>query len=408
MIKDKEILKKPALRETHPKRKVFLPFFRPSIGREEREGVNSVLDSGWVGKGAKTEEFENEVKRYVGCRYAIGTNSCTSALELSLSALGISRKDEVITTPMTFPATANVIVHTGARPVFVDIEKDTLNIDPEKIENAITIKTKAIIPVHFAGYPCRMSEILKIAKKYNLFIIGDAAHAFGSEYINGKIGSLGDLTCFSFHATKNITTGEGGMVTTNNKKLADKIRLLSLHGISLDAWRRFQGKTYKHWETVLPGYKYNMFDIQAAIGLAQLKKMDKFIKIRENYARIYNKAFEDTPEIIIPAIQDQMKHSHHLYVVIFKLEDLTVTRDEIMNILQSNNIGIGVHYRALHLHHFYRKAYGFKKGDFPVAEYVSDRVLSLPLYPKMAKEDVLFVARAVKEIAAKYKKRKIF
>ncbi len=407
-MRKKTIFKKLVLREIHLKRKVFLPFFRPCIGREEREGVNSVLDSGWIGKGAKTEEFENEVKKYVGSKYAIGTNSCTSALELSLSAAGISREDEVITTPMTFPATANVIVHTGARPVFVDIEKDTLNIDPGKIENAITIKTKAIIPVHFAGYPCRMSEILKIAKKYNLFIIGDAAHAFGSEYYNRKIGSIGDLTCFSFYATKNITTGEGGMVTTNNKKLADKIRLLSLHGISSDAWRRFQGKTYKHWETILPGYKYNMYDIQAAIGLAQLKKIDKFIKIRENYARIYDKAFEDTPEIIIPAMQDQIKHSYHLYVVMFKLEDLTVTRDEIMNILQSSNIGIGVHYRALHLHRFYRKAYGFKRDDFPIAEYVSDRVLSLPLYPKMAKEDVLDAARAVKEIAAKYKKRKIF
>lgn len=237
------------------------------------------LRSGWIGRGPKTERFENNFKEYVGSKYAVGVNSCTAGLHLSLVAIGIKQGDEVITTPMSFPATTNVIVHQGAKPTFVDIEKDTLNIDPKKIKAVITKRTKAIMVVHFAGHPCQMEEILSIAKRYNLIVIEDAAHALGSEYHGRRIGSIGNLTSFSFYANKNITTGEGGMVTTNNVELAKKIRTLSLGGINLDAWQRSASQTYRHWDTILPGYNYNMYDIQASLGLAQLKRIKEFLKI---------------------------------------------------------------------------------------------------------------------------------
>jgi len=407
MNKEK-LLEKPILYKENKKRANFLPFSLPSFDKEEETAVIQTLRSGWVTKGPKTEEFEGRIKRYVGSKYAIGTNSCTSALELSLIAIGVGNGDEVITTPITFPSTANVIVHRGAKPVFVDIEKGTFNIDADKIEKAITNKTKAIIPVHFAGHPCQMDKILKIAEKYGLFVIEDAAHAFGSEYHNKMIGNIGDLTCFSFYATKNITTGEGGMVTTNDERLARKIDLLSSHGISSPAWKRSKAKIYRHWEAVLAGYNYHMYDIQAAIGLVQLKKIGKFLKIRGKYAQIYNNAFKDIPEAITPSAKGDVKHSYHLYVIMFKIENLTIDRDKIMNILQQKNIGIGMHYRALHLQPFYREKFGFKRGSLPVSEYISDRIISLPLYPKMSNADVRRVIDVIRKVINKYRKKKIF
>ncbi|KPK99007.1 MAG: UDP-4-amino-4,6-dideoxy-N-acetyl-beta-L-altrosamine transaminase [Omnitrophica WOR_2 bacterium SM23_72] len=387
-------------------RNTFLPFYRPCLDDEEEQEITDTLRSGWIGRGPKTERFEKNFKEYVGSKYAIGVSSCTAGLHLSLKTIGIEGGDEVITTPMSFPAAVNAIVHQGAKPVFVDIEKGSLNMDPGKIRAAITKRTKAIVVVHFAGRPCEMNEILRIAKRNNIIVIEDAAHALGSEYQGRKIGSITDLACFSFHATKNITTGEGGMVTTDNAAFAKKIQTLSLQGMDLDAWERAKRQTYRHWDTILPGYKYNMFDLQAALGLVQLRKLEGFLKVRQRYTQIYNEAFRRIPEMAIPVQGEGIKHSYHLYVVRLKIEDLSASRDQIMDALQRNNIGIGVHYRALHLHSFYQKTYGFKKGDFPIAEYMSDRVLSLPLYPKMNERDINDVISAVKKIIAKYRKRK--
>ena len=367
----------------------LIPLCQPSFGREEEAEIIDTLRSGWVVKGPKTAAFEENFKKYVRSRYAVGVNSCTAGLHLSLIAGGIGKDDEVITTPMTFAATANVIAHQGSRPVFVDIQEDTLNIAPDRIEAAISDRTKAIIPVHFAGQPCEMEAILRIARKYNLFVFEDAAHALGSEYRGRKVGSIGDASCFSLYATKSITTGEGGVVTTNNKELADKIRLLSAHGLSKNAWERKKCDKFVLWDTVCPGFNYTMYDLQASIGLAQLKKIDEFLRIREKYFQIYDKAFHDIPEIVIPAKRNNIKHSHHLYVIIIKVEDLDIDRAEIIDNLLSEGIEAGVHFRALHLHSYYQKAYGFKRGDFPVAEYVSDRVISLPLSPKMTEGDIM-------------------
>jgi len=385
-------------------RKDFLPFHRPLIGAEEESEVIQCLRSGWITTGPRTQEFERAFADYIGCRHAIGLNSCTAGLHLALVALGIGEGDEVITTPITFPATANVIVHQRARPVFADIDPGTLNIDPDKIEERISTKTRAIIPVHFAGHPCEMDRISEIAQKYNLKVIEDAAHALEAEYHGRKVGVLGNAAAFSFYATKNITTGEGGMLTTNDDELADKIDILRLHGISRDAWKRYGLEGYKHWDTIYPGYKYNMFDIQAAIGIHQLKKVDKFLQIRRKYVEMYDKAFEKIPEIKILSRRENIKHSHYLYVIQVKTEDSTADRDIIMNAIQSENIGIGIHFRALHLQPYYKNTYGFKPGDFPNAEYASDRVISLPLYPAMTEEDVTDVIKTVTRVISRYRR----
>lgn len=387
-----------------PLRKDFLPFHRPLIGTEEEMEVVQTLRSGWITTGPRTQKFERAFADYIGCRHAIGLSSCTSGLHLALVALGVGEGDEVITTPITFPATANVIVHQRARPVFVDIDPKTLNIDPDKIGEKITPKTKAIIPVHFAGHPCEMDRISEIAQRHNLKVIEDAAHALEAEYHGRKVGVLGNAAAFSFYATKNITTGEGGMLTTNDDELADLIEILRLHGISRDAWKRYGIEGYKHWDTLYPGYKYNMFDIQAAIGIHQLKKADQFLRIRRKYVEMYDRAFEKIPEIKIPGRKGNIKHSHYLYVIQVKTEDLTTDRDIIMNAIQAENIGIGIHFRALHLQPYYKDTYGFKPGDFPNAEYASDRVISLPLYPAMTEADVADVIKAVGRVISRYRR----
>jgi len=289
----------------------FLPFALPSIDDEEINEVIDTLKSGWLTTGPKTKKFEEEVKSYIGCKHAISLSSCTAALHLSLVALGIKEGDEVITTPVTFASTANVIVHQNAKPVFVDIDKKTLNIDPDKIEEKITSKTKAIITVDLAGQPCNYERINKIAKRHNIPIIEDAAHAIGSEYHNNKIGTFNKTSCFSFYATKNMTTG-GGLLTTDDDKLAETVRTFSLHGMSKNAWQRYSAKGTPYWETIVPGYKYNMTDIQAAIGLHQLKKLDDFIFKRKKYVKLYKDAFSKIDEIIIPGLISDIKHAWHL------------------------------------------------------------------------------------------------
>ncbi|MBN1161505.1 MAG: DegT/DnrJ/EryC1/StrS aminotransferase family protein [Dehalococcoidales bacterium] len=388
-----------------PIRKTFLPFHRPLLGAEEEEEVIRTLRSGWLTTGARTQEFEKTFAEYIGCRHAIGLNSGTAGLHLALVALGIGEGDEVVTTPITFPATANVIVHQRACPIFADIEPETLNIDPNEIEKKVTPRTKAIIPVHLAGYPCDMDKIAAIARKYDLKVIEDAAHAVETEYRGRKVGVLGDAAAFSFYATKNITTGEGGMLTTNDNTLAEKVAILRLHGISRDAWKRYGHEGYKHWDTLYPGYKYNMFDIQAAIGIHQLKKVEKFLRIRKKYMEMYDNAFSSIPEIKLPPRGKDIKHAHYLYIIQVKTEALTADRDTIMNAIQAENIGIGIHFRALHLQPYYRNSYNYKPGDFPNAEYASDRVISLPLYPAMTEEDAADVINAVQKVIQRYRKK---
>jgi len=385
------------------KKRGFLPYHQPLLGREEEKEVIDTLRSGWITTGPRTKKFEELFARYIGCNHAIGLNSCTAGLHLALVASGIGDGDEVITSPVTFPATANVIVHQRARPVFIDIDRNTLNMEPSNIEEKITERTKAIIPVHFAGHPCEMDAIMKIAKKYKLIVIEDAAHALEAEYKRKKIGTIGTFTAFSFYATKNITTGEGGMLTTDNNELSEKARIFSLHGISKDAWKRYSPEGYIHWETLYPGYKYNMFDIQAAIGIHQFPKMESFWKKRKKYTEMYDEAFSSVEEVAFLKRKEYVKPSFHLYVILLNLEKIRISRDEFLNEIQSEGVGVGIHFRSLHLHPYYKEKFGFKKGDYPNAEYVSERIISLPLYPKMKEEDIKFVIRVVKKLIKKHR-----
>ena len=376
------------------KRKEFLPYNQPLIGDEEIQEEMDTLNSGWLSTGPKTMRFEEQIAEYTAAKHAIALNSCTAALHLSLASLGIGKGDEVITTPFTFAATGNMIIHVGAKPVLVDIKRDTYNINPEKIEEAITPQTKAIIPVHYAGQPCDMEAITEIAQENSLYVIEDAAHAIGAEYRGRKIGTLSHATCFSFYATKNMTTGEGGAITTNDDKLADKLRALRFYGISEDVWKRHSSTGSWYYEIKDCGWKYNMADIQAALGIPQLKKLNKFIETRRRYAKIYNEEFPKLGGIITPYEGTDVKHVYHLYPILLQKFD----RNEFIERMREEGIGCSVHYIPLHLHPFYRERFGFKKGDFPNAEWVYEREVSLPLYPKMREEDLWRVINAVKDI----------
>ena len=381
----------------------FLPFHQATIGEEEVKEIIQTLHSGWLTTGPKTRLFEKNFASYIGCKHAIGLNSCTAGLHLSIVASDISSGDEVITSPITFPATTNVIVHQNAKPVFVDVEPETLNIKCSEIESKINKRTKAILPVHFAGHPCDMSNIIKLAKKHDLIVIEDAAHALESKYHGEKIGNIGHFTSFSFYATKNITTGEGGMLTTNDDKSADKLRILSLHGLSKNAWKRYGKDGYQHWELLMAGYKYNMFDIQASLGIHQMKKVESFLNRRLQIVKKYNDAFEGIDEIQLLKQKSNIKHAHHLYVIIIKTELLKVSRDVVLTEIQKRGVGVAVHFRCLHLQPFFKKHFNYKKGMLPLSEYLSDRLISLPLYPKMTDDDVSKVIGTVLEVLHLYR-----
>lgn len=376
----------------------FLPFHQSFIGEEEIKEIVQTLNSGWLTTGPKTKLFEKTFADYIGCKHAIGLNSCTAGLHLSIVASGISSGDEVITSPITFPATTNVIVHQNAKPVFIDIEPETLNMNCSEIESKINNNTKAILPVHFAGHPCDMVTIMRLAQEHNLTVIEDAAHALESKYHEKKIGNIGHLTSFSFYATKNITTGEGGMLTTNDDNLAEKLRILSLHGISKNAWKRYGKDGFQHWELLMPGYKYNMFDLQACLGIHQLQKVETFLNRRNQIVKKYNAAFQEVDEIQLLKPKSGIKHAHHLFIIVVKTERLKVSRDVVLNEIQKRGIGVAVHFRSLHLQPFFKKNFNFKKGMFPLAEYFADRVISLPLYPKMTDENVTKVIETVLEV----------
>jgi dTDP-4-amino-4,6-dideoxygalactose transaminase len=389
-----------------PSRLTFLPFALPSIGEEEIAEVIDSLRSGWITTGPKVKRFEEEFAHYIGCRHAIAVNSCTAALHIALSALDIRPDDEVIVPTLTFCSSANVVVHVGARPVLVDVGED-FNVQAETIERAITSRTKAILLVHYSGQACDLAPIYDIARHHDLAVIEDAAHAVGSEYNGHKIGasyhtqvlgSVKHITCFSFYAIKNLTTGEGGMIVTSNGELAERMRLLSLHGMNRDAWKRYSSAGSWFYEVQEPGYKDNMTDIQAAMGIHQLKKLDQFIETRTRYAGMYSEAFAEMAEVETPLLHQNRKHGWHLYVVKLALERLKIDRAQFIDELRAQNIGTSVHFIPVHLHPYYREKFGYQRGDFKQAEYLYERIVSLPLYPGMTEDDVHDVIRAVRKL----------
>ncbi|OYD17602.1 UDP-4-amino-4,6-dideoxy-N-acetyl-beta-L-altrosamine transaminase [candidate division WOR-3 bacterium JGI_Cruoil_03_44_89] len=389
----------PAIAGGTPVRNSLLSFAPPLIEKEEIKEVVDTLKSGWITTGPKTKRFERMFSEYVSSKYAVALSSCTAGLHLALLAIGVSEGDEIITTPYTFAATSNVIIHSSAIPVFVDIDEESLNINHNKIEEKITERTKAIMPVHIGGRPCDMDKIMEIARRHNLYVIEDAAHAVGTIYKETKIGSIGDLTSFSFHAVKNMTTAEGGMITTDNEEWARFIRVNSLHGMNKDAWQR-KGSWF--YEIVSAGYKYNMTDIQASIGIHQLEKIERFIELRKKYASIYTEKLGDIEEIETLSPYEYGRNTYHLYVIKIKPDRMRITRDKFIRALREENISTNVHYIPIHLHPYYRERFGYKKGDYPSAERVYERAISLPIYPAMKEKDVLDVINAIEKIVVYY------
>lgn len=380
-------------------------FSLPYVDEKEIAAVAQVLRSGWWTTGEVVRDFENNFNKYLNSKYSIAVNSGTAALHLALKAVGIDKGDEVIVPTMTFAATAEVVMHCGAKPVLCDCESDTLNIDIEDLKRKISRKTKVIIPVHMGGLPCRIDEIKAIAKHKGIFIIEDAAHALGAKYKKKKVGTLGDLAAFSFYVTKPISTGEGGMLVTNNRKFANLARCLSLHGLSKDAWSRYSASGSPDYKIQYAGFKYNLPDILAAIGLYQLKKIDVFLKIREKIAATYTKAFLQYRDLLdVPVCPKDLRHAWHLYIIKLNLENLCISRDEFIRRLKKQGIHTSIHFMPLHLHPFYRKNFGCKKGDFPNASEVFQRIVSLPLYPSMKRNEVKYVISKVLDILKQVKR----
>jgi len=386
-----------------------IPYGHQWIDEKDIKEVIKVLKGDWITQGPKVEEFEKAVAKYCGVKYAVAVSSGTAALHAAYTVAGIGQGDEVITTPLTFAATANAVVYCGGKPVFVDVESDTLNINPELVEGLITPKTKAIAPVDFAGRPCDYDEILKIAKKNNLLVIEDAAHALGSEYKGKKVGSFSDMTVLSFHPVKIITTGEGGMILINRKDFYEKLKIFRHHGIIKKPpsfAKAMEGKEKGGWyyEIEKPGYNYRLTDFQCALGISQLKKANKFIKRRRQIVGKYNQAFKGIEGIIIPAEEKYAKSAWHIYVIQLVLERLKAGRKEIFEALQREGIGVQVHYLPVHMHPFYKNNFGYKLGDFPIAEKYYERAITLPLFPKMANRDINKVIKVVRETINFYRK----
>ena len=381
-------------------RTTFLPFALPDFDDDELAEVREVLTSGWITTGPKTRQFEAEFAAAVGAKHAIAVNSCTAAMHLALEAIGLKRGDEVITTPYTFAATAEVVRYFDARPVFVDIDPHSFNIDPALIEEAITPRTRAIVPVHIAGLSADLMPIHDIAHRHNLVVIEDAAHSFPASYNNHPIGSLSAFTCFSFYATKTLTTGEGGMICTDDDGWAERCRVMALHGISKDAWKRYTAEGSWYYEIIAPGYKYNLTDIAAGLGLAQLRKAERMRQRRQIIAERYNTAFGTIPELQIPVTSNNAVHAWHLYMLRLHTDLFTGGRSHFIDGLKQHNIGASVHFIPLHIHPYYRSTYGYVPEDFPVAYEEYQREVSLPIYSRMSDADVQDVIDAVTQLVA--------
>ncbi len=384
-----------------------VPFHRPAIGPDEEREVLDSLRSGWITTGPKAKRFEREFAEYVGAKHALAVAHCTGALHLSLWALGIGPGDEVITTPFTFTATAEVMGYLGARPLFVDIDPGTFNINPARIEEVLESgehrRVRAILPVHFAGQPCDMDRICAIARRHGLDVVEDAAHAAGAaRHLEGRgmtrIGNIGKLSCFSFYATKNFTSAEGGMITTEDDALADKITVASLHGMNRDAWKRYDKSGSWYYEIHDTGFKYNLSDVHAAIGVAQLKRASDFMARRTAIANAYNEALRGEEGLQVPYGEPGIEHAWHLYVLRLRPEMLKVGRNQFVEMLRERGVGVSVHCIPLHTMHFYQKTYGYRGNEFPVSEDVFSRCLSLPIYAAMSDEDVSYVIETVRDL----------
>jgi len=372
-----------------------IEFYKHNIGQADIDNVAKVLNSLFLTTGEVVDEFEEKFSRYLGCKHTVGVTSCTAGLHLSLLAYGIGPGDEVITTPMTFIATANSIIHAGATPVFVDVEADTGNIDADLIESAITPRTKAIMPVHLHGLMCDMRRIGEIADRHHLAVFEDAAHAIEASRDSVRPAQMGDTASFSFYATKNLTCGEGGAISTNSEETATKLKKLRLHGMTKGAAERYSGR-YEHWDMELLGWKYNMSNIQAAILLNQLDSVETFWQRRENICQEYEKAFKDNPNIDCLRVLPGSKSARHMFTILVPPEK----RDVVMWRLQESGIGVAVNFRAIHLLSYYQRTYGFRRGTFPVAERIGDSTITLPLYPRLSDEEVERVIRTVEKVTA--------
>lgn len=382
----------------------FLVFGAPKIEQPEIDEVVASLQSGWLGTGPKVARFEQAFSAYKGAKHVAALNSCTSALHLSILAAGIGQDDEVITTPMTFCATVNAIIHAGATPVLADVKTDTMNIDPEDIERKITSRTRAILPVHFAGRPCDMDAILDIATRRNLVVIEDCAHAIETEYKGRKSGTFGDFGCFSFYVTKNIVTGEGGMVLARKEEDIARIKVLGLHGMSKDAWKRFSDEGYKHYQVVECGFKYNMMDLQAAIGIHQLERIEPYWRRREEIWKRYNDALARFPITLPSETEPGSRHAYHLYTILVDETRAGINRDAFLNRMTARRIGVGVHYMSIPEHPYYQKTFGWNPVDYPHAMRIGRQTVSLPISAKLTDGDVGDVIEAVMDTCSSWKR----
>lgn len=381
-----------------------VPFHKPYITDDEINEVLHSLRAGWLTMGQKTIGFEDKFRQYIGAQHAVSMNSCTAALHLALKAAGIKEGDEVLLPAVTFTATAEVITYFRATPVLVDVDAETFNIDVAAMEKKITKKTKAVIPVHFAGQPCDMDEICDLAGRRDLLVIEDAAHAIPAWYRGKRVGTIGDLTCFSFYATKALTTGEGGMVTTENEEWAERMRILRLHGISKDAWKRYTNEGSWYYEVLEAGYKYNMTDIQASLGVAQLRKLDWMWNRRKAIAERYTEAFNSLHEVNVPQVKKDRESAWHLYVIKLGLDALTIDRNRFIEELKGTGTMASVHFIPLYKHPFYREAFHYSPADYKVSERIFGEIISLPIYPGMTDAETGHVVDSVLHVIAKFRR----
>lgn len=381
-----------------PWRENYLMFGAPYIGQEEKNEVIECINSSWLGSGPRVKRLEDDFQKYIGASAVVAVNSCTAALYLSLKELQLKPGSEVITTAMTFCATANAVIHSGLKPVFADCDLRTMNIDLDDVKRKITERTCALLPVHFAGRPCNMHALMKLAKEYSLYVVEDCAHAIESQVDGRHCGTFGDFGCFSFYVTKNMTTVEGGMVVCRDAKRADRIRMMALHGISKDAWHRYSDEGFVHYEVFEPGFKFNLTDIAASFGIHQLARIEKMYKRREQLWKYYQQELKYLPLILPASTPDNMRHSLHLYTCLIDDTRTHFTRDKVLQALHELQIGCGVHYTALHLHRYYREKYGYSEGDLKNTEFIGSQTFSLPLSGAVTDEDAADVVKALKMI----------